>query len=89
MGGGTRRIRMRRSLRQLDRRTARHRGVALHMQRDRMWGVQLAAPVGKQLRMVPPVWYGACARMLGRQLGPLGPAKNAEVTLMRPIHGNL
>ena len=63
--------------------------MALHMQRDRMWGVQLAAPVGKQLCMVPPVRYGARARMLGRQLGPLGPAKIAEVTLMRPIHGNL
>ena len=25
----------------------------------------------------------------GGQLGPRGPAKIAEVTLMRPIHGNL
>ena len=87
--GCTRHIHKRCSLRELERRTARHRGVALRMQCGRMWGVQLVAPAGQQLSMVPPVWSGSCARALRRQLGPLGPAKIAEVTLMRPIHGNL
>ena len=87
--GCIRRIHKRCSLRQLERRTARNRGVALRMQCDQMWGVQLVATVGQQLCMVPSVWYGSCERVLRRQLGPLGPAKIAEVTLMRPIHGNL
>ena len=87
--GCTRRINKRCSLRQLERRTAGNRAVALRMQCDRMWGVQLVAPAGQQLCMVPPVWYGSCARVLRRQLGPLGPAKIADVTLMRPSHGNL
>ena len=73
--GCARRIHRRCSLRQLKRRTARNRGVALRMQCDRMWGVQLVAPVGQQLCRVPPMWYGSCAGAEAA-VGTVGPRKN-------------